>query len=165
MRFVSVDIGNSRIKLRVSGESESQVARSEQTLAFLLPAEPLQWFVSSVNSEREQQLETWVQQQRPDDRWTVLQQLSIPLPVAVDHPSQVGKDRLLAALAARNHLNTVFEFGCESWSLRRRRFGNRRYDRSGFGRRDLSGRSDLSRHRKLISPTGSANSRVAGVGL
>ena len=104
MRFVTVDIGNSRIKLKAPGQKRAQIARVDQPLEFKLPSQEIAWFVSSVNPSLRDRLAEWVLQNRPNDSWNLITHSEIPLNVDVDEPNQVGLDRLLAALAAKVRL-------------------------------------------------------------
>ncbi|MCY2996381.1 MAG: type III pantothenate kinase [Planctomycetota bacterium] len=110
--LLAVDIGNNQIKLGLlaahSGagwpepKSVFQVASSAASLAGLaerLPPHQLIWCVATVHREAERRLAEWVAEQRPGDRYQLLQNQLLPIEIRVDQPERVGTDRLLAAVA------------------------------------------------------------------
>jgi type III pantothenate kinase len=112
-RLLAVDIGNNQIKLGLiptqaaGGLPEpTQVWRiatrsaSFDGLIEWLPPNNLRWCVAAVHREAERRLAGWVREHRPDDPYVVLANDRLPIEIHVDHPEQVGADRLLAAVAA-----------------------------------------------------------------
>jgi len=110
--LLAVDIGNNQIKLGLipSGcagglPEPTQVlkiathAGSFDRLADWLPPGGLCWCVGAVHREAERRLAGWVQEHRPDDSYALLANDRLPIEIRVDHPDQVGTDRLLAAVA------------------------------------------------------------------
>jgi len=114
--LLAVDIGNHQIKFglfpRESGPGLPQPARvwslptheaDGDSLAALLPAEKMAWYVAAVQRQAERRLAGWVQARRPYDRYRLLRNTDFPLQIHVEQPQQVGADRLAAAVAV-NHL-------------------------------------------------------------
>lgn len=110
--LLAVDIGNHGLKLeRRPCDHRAAVGPGPQltipstappldALANWLPTEPLDWMVAAVRRDAERQLDRWVREHRPQDTYCRLTQPMIPIRVDVEQPSQVGIDRILAALAA-----------------------------------------------------------------
>ena len=109
--LIAADIGNHGMKIErrpcdhLAAASPgprltiSSAATPPDSLANWLPAEPAHWLVATVQRDAELRLAPWVWQHRPLDTYCRLTQPMVPIPVGVDNPSQVGIDRLLAALA------------------------------------------------------------------
>lgn len=118
MRVIAVDIGNSACKLAVKLDSEHRDLESDvferpirwfgdampSDLERRLPEAPCQWWISSVHASKEDALVEWIKRNRPADRVQLLTHDAIPIESEVDQRMQVGKDRLLAALGAKHHL-------------------------------------------------------------
>ena len=116
-RLVAVDIGNSHLSVMVfcrdekgslSAERDSSLALKheevpgpcwEQFVADWSGDGELHWFLSSVHRPQEALLVAWLNQHRPGDVVVVLAYDHLPLCLDVDHPEQVGMDRLLAGVA------------------------------------------------------------------
>jgi type III pantothenate kinase len=112
--LMAVDIGNSRAKFGWFDSSTMDAAVPQPAIARNLvtghspPAEwldelpqaPVRWRVVSVNREGLRVVRDWVQSRRPQDDLHVLESDDMPLAVRVDHPEEVGLDRLAAAVAA-----------------------------------------------------------------
>ena len=62
-------------------------------------AERVTWRIASVHRGSSQRLETWLDDNRGDERRTRLEHADLPLKIDVEHPERVGIDRLLAAVA------------------------------------------------------------------
>jgi type III pantothenate kinase len=110
MNLLAVDIGNSSTKVGLYLEPVAcpPLATWVQSLdtgvepGEELPAQlPLQaaWWVASVQRERERRFAAWVKQHRPLDEYRLLTFRDLPLEIRVDHPEQVGLDRLAVAVA------------------------------------------------------------------
>ena len=113
--IVAVDIGNSSIKAGLFATSPTATGTLPQpncvwdvptksgpndSLSAWLPTEAVAWRVASVHRLAQQQLAEWVQQNRPQDTFQLLTYRDLPLQLAVDFPTKVGVDRLVAAVAA-----------------------------------------------------------------
>jgi type III pantothenate kinase len=112
--LIAVDIGNSRAKAGWFDQAAiaAELPRPAMTRNLVtgqtpsaewldgLPAEPIRWRVVSVNREGLRVFMDWVHQCRAQDELRVLTLDDMPLTVRVDHPDQVGPDRLAAAVAA-----------------------------------------------------------------
>lgn len=112
--LIAVDIGNSRTKAGWFAQAaiDAKLPRPAMTRNLVtghsppdewldaLPAEPVRWRVVSVNREGLRVFMDWVHDRRPQDDAGVLTLGDMPLIVRVDHPDQVGLDRLAAAVAA-----------------------------------------------------------------
>ena len=104
---VAVDIGNTRMKWgrcangriaeMVSLPLDDPNAWAEQLLAWELSG-PVCWAVASVNPAASDAFKAWAGE--AGDEFEFLNNQSVPLSYAVDHPEQVGIDRLLNAFAA-----------------------------------------------------------------
>ena len=117
-RLLAVDIGNHHIKLGLMAADSAagwpepnavfKVASDEAPagLAGQLPSQRLVWCVATVHREAERRLAEWVSEQRPGDRYRLLQNQSLPITIRVEQPDRVGADRLLAAVAV-NALRTA----------------------------------------------------------
>ncbi|HTN75114.1 MAG TPA: type III pantothenate kinase [Pirellulaceae bacterium] len=113
MTLLAVDIGNTSIKLGWFAEPTASVwPQPSQTLTIstrdtntwqaldLLPAEPAQWLVGSVQRDAEARLARWVEHHRPGDQYRKLSNAELPIHIDVEFPERVGTDRLLAAIGA-----------------------------------------------------------------
>jgi type III pantothenate kinase len=112
--LIAVDIGNSRAKAGWFDQAaiDAKLPRPAMTRNLVtghtppdewlewLIADPIRWRVVSVNREGLRVFSDWVRVRRPQDDLRVLTLDDMPLPVRVDHPDQVGLDRLAAAVAA-----------------------------------------------------------------
>ncbi len=104
---VVVDIGNTRMKWGrcASGRVAEMVSLpldepslwGEQLTTWGLP-ESARWAVASVNPAVSEQFQTWAA--NTGDDVVFIDSAGVPLSFAVDHPEQVGIDRLLNAFAA-----------------------------------------------------------------
>lgn len=114
--LIAVDIGNSTMKLGLFDaplpDGVPQPTEVIQTSSFdaalgplleRLPQTPFRWRLASVQRQAEQSLAQWVRDHRPQDDYRVLTRHDLELNVDVEHPDDVGVDRLVAAVAA-NHL-------------------------------------------------------------
>lgn len=105
---VVVDIGNTRMKWgRCAGGIVAEMvslpldqpdAWAEQLLAWGLTG-PVEWAAASVNPAAGAQFQEWADN-AGDERVLFIDHRDVPLSYAVDHPEQVGIDRLLNAFAA-----------------------------------------------------------------
>ena len=105
MLLIPVDIGNSSTKFSLvpldSGRwSQLQTIWNTQPFEIELPPDPVFWTVCSVNRERQQEMESWIQMNRPGDRFHVIQSSEVPLRTNVESRDMVGRDRLVAAMMA-----------------------------------------------------------------
>ncbi|MFT5527915.1 MAG: type III pantothenate kinase [Pirellulaceae bacterium] len=107
--LIAVDIGNTSIQLGVFPQPQSSLEPSlivaiddstSDSLESLLPAEPCDWFVASVNREREAWLSHWQTSHRGDDLYRNFGYRDYPGEIDVLYPDKVGADRLVAAAAA-----------------------------------------------------------------
>lgn len=113
--LIAVDVGNSRIKLGLFVAAAAPLPEPTRTLHLagdaprterLLPwlaeaaAEPLAWWIGSVNRPATSRLLAWLGDQRPQDTVTLIASSDLPLTVRVPRPDMVGIDRLLDAVAA-----------------------------------------------------------------
>lgn len=117
--LIAVDIGNARIKLGVfaPGANGHALPRPRQTLALAgrrpdsstifawladaaIDAEPLAWWIGSVNRPAATGLVDWIRQHRPDDSIRLLASGDLAIEVQLERPDMVGVDRLIDALAA-----------------------------------------------------------------
>lgn len=57
-------------------------------------------YVASVFDKAMDEMQTWYRDLYPDCRWTTMRSVEFPIATMVEHPEQVGADRLAAALAA-----------------------------------------------------------------
>lgn len=122
MQLIAADVGNSATKVafgfpgslsipvgasagpksvRWFGDLSNESAQhSLQQLQTKLPTEECCWFFSSVHAGRQRELAAWVDRHRPQDRVHLLSAADIPMKTDVECREHVGRDRLLAALAA-----------------------------------------------------------------
>lgn len=122
MQLIAVDVGNSATKVAFGfpgalaipvdaaadlnsvrwfgGLSNESAQHSLQQLLSKLPTGECCWFFSSVHAGRQKELAQWVDRQRPQDRVHMLSAADIPIKTDVECREHVGRDRLLAALAA-----------------------------------------------------------------
>lgn len=105
---VLVDIGNQRTKWTWFSPGHDDPLQLIPQPALIEPEElqdfpdhPLNWIVCSVNRTRCHRWQSWVNGQRPQDRWRLVDYRDIPLNLCVESPERVGTDRLLACFAAR----------------------------------------------------------------
>ncbi len=115
MQLIAVDIGNSSTKIGVLRKSVGSLGgdlwsrrirlENERPIVFApkdfeLPSEPALWAVSSVNSVRSKELESWVSKHRPDDQFYLIGESEVDLSSDVESRKQLGRDRLIAAWMA-----------------------------------------------------------------
>ena len=113
MQVVVADVGNSSIKYLVGqingdalpfrpGWPDCRSIAPEQLTGDATPLmdEAAHWFLSCVNDDHLAKLHTHCNRHGLAESWTVIRHSDIPLQVNVDQPTNVGVDRLLAALAA-----------------------------------------------------------------
>src|SRR2546429_122052 len=105
---VVVDVGNTRIKwgrcgsdrvlhmAPVSSAVDDWVAKIRDWCL----REPASWAISSVQPQRSDALIQWLRN-RGNSVWVLDDHRQLPLDVHVEHPEQVGLDRLLNAVAAK----------------------------------------------------------------
>ena len=108
---IVVDVGNTRIKwgrcangrvVEMVSLAPDQPLSWEEQVKLWNPASTVPWAIAGVHPEREHQLVAWLQQH--GYRLLVLQDKT-KLPIKVDVPiPQVGTDRLLNAVAAKNRV-------------------------------------------------------------
>ena len=111
-RLLAVDIGNHQHKFGLLPTEEATALPQPSSvlkvptqgelfddLAEWLPADRLDWCVATVHRQAELRLSEWVRKHRPNDRYVLLGNDDLPIDIRVDHPEQVGADRLLAAVA------------------------------------------------------------------
>jgi type III pantothenate kinase len=106
------DVGNSRIKWGrctadrveeyVSLPAENTSAWTKQVQAWNLQPGSA-WAVSGVDPKRLRRLAIWLRKERQTVK-TLTSWQQLPIRVDVDYPSKVGMDRLLNAVAARQHV-------------------------------------------------------------
>lgn len=111
---VVVDIGNSRMKwgLVLDGRiaqcvvlSHGDPASWERHILTPFPEPgPLRWAVAGVHPENMARFVEWAER-RGDTIAVIADFARLPLRVAVDEPARVGIDRLLNAVAAKQHLS------------------------------------------------------------
>lgn len=119
---VAVDVGNSAIKLgyqrdaklcETAGADEASMVTERVPLAQVdwtrrliewmaahRPPGPLQWRLASVHRRAADRLCQCVADRWPDDQTHRIAFRDVPMPARVDHPDQLGIDRLLGAYAA-----------------------------------------------------------------
>ena len=106
MQLISVDIGNSSIKLAVEQSKASKrwstitTIRNSDPIAIELVDEPAFWSVCSVNRDRHNDLQDWVRRNRSQDHWHLIDESEISLKSNVESRAEVGRDRLLGAWMA-----------------------------------------------------------------
>ncbi|PQO39962.1 type III pantothenate kinase [Blastopirellula marina] len=109
----AVDVGNTSIHIGLFAAEDSRpLPMPTQTfstssaepdfaaLINLLPQQPIDWHVVSVNRPGQAAFEAWRKQARSGDSCHVLTHADLPLEVAVAAPEKVGMDRLAAAVGA-----------------------------------------------------------------
>ncbi len=111
MQIIAVDIGNSatkilagedhfRIPYRSDGSPTDFDAAVADCSALADGSDAAFWSVVSVNEPQCRQLEDWVKQKRPSDRFEVIGRAQVPLEIIDSYRSSVGVDRLVAGYAA-----------------------------------------------------------------
>jgi len=118
-RLLAVDIGNHQHKFGLLSAEEAVALPQPSSvlkvptqgelfdeLAEWLPTDRLDWCVATVHRQAELRLSEWVRIHRPNDQYVLLGNGDLPIDIRVDHPEQVGADRLLAAVAV-NQLRAV----------------------------------------------------------
>ncbi|HYV37913.1 MAG TPA: type III pantothenate kinase [Gemmataceae bacterium] len=112
-----VDVGNSRIKWGLCDDAAVSAVASlppydesawrEQIKKWRLKT-PLSWWICGVHHERRDAFADWLRQ-RGDAVRLLSAPAELPLQIAVDHPTKVGIDRLLNAVAvnSRRSLNAA----------------------------------------------------------
>jgi type III pantothenate kinase len=103
--LICADIGNSRTKVAVAGQTAGQW-QTNQSVASpeLLDLEQVpvaDWMLISVNQIRLGQLRDWIADQRGDDRIRLLGYRDFPIELRVDFPEKLGIDRIAAAVGGR----------------------------------------------------------------
>ena len=111
-----VDIGNTSAKVAVVSETEliveSHVYQNtnwhqsvSQFPKVITGSTPKQWLIASVNQERSKTLEVAIGNNQDDPVIHRIRHQDVPLSTAVDHPDQLGIDRLLGGFMA----STLFD--------------------------------------------------------
>ena len=114
MDVISVDIGNSAIKLGIP-DQETQLKRvrvevdGDTQFQDQLPDRYCFWSICSVNQKKSTWLVDWISHHRPDDAFYLLQADDVPLKSNVESRQLLGRDRLVAAWQA----STLFDDGKE----------------------------------------------------
>jgi len=111
-RLLAVDIGNHQHKFGLLPAEEAIALPQPSSVLKVptqgelfdelprwLPTGHLVWCVATVHRQAEVRLSEWVREHRPNDRYILLSNDDLPIDIRVDHPEQVGADRLLAAVA------------------------------------------------------------------
>ena len=114
--FVSVDIGNSRLKFglyEAAGEVslpapnrvldfDPEKDALERVAAWLAPwtVEQAAWWIASVNRAHTSLLVDWLRERQTGLKITLLAAGDLPLTIALPRPDLVGIDRLIGAVAA-----------------------------------------------------------------
>ena len=110
MHLIVVDIGNSAVKLALCDRSprgtkftlsQRWVEPLDQDLIPFfdsLKLAPARWLISSVHQYRTKQISDLVSAYRPSDNVVLIS--DVPIQSSVTEPKKVGRDRLLAGLAA-----------------------------------------------------------------
>lgn len=114
--FVSVDIGNSRLKFglyEAAGDTplaapnrvldfDPEKDALERVAAWLAPwtVEQAAWWIASVNRAHASLLVDWLRERQTGLKITLLAAGDLPLTVALPRPDMVGIDRLVGAVAA-----------------------------------------------------------------
>lgn len=114
MQVISVDIGNSAIKLGIPAKAGPlQRVRIEldddDRFQKELPSGPCGWSICSVNQKKSTWLVDWISHHRPGDNFYLIQADDVPLKSDVDSRQLLGRDRLVAAWKA----NSLFDDGKE----------------------------------------------------
>lgn len=81
-------------------DTEGPPPKRLEALLLQLPPAAHCWYAVSVNRQIETQLASWVQRQRPQDQYVLLNHAHFPKEIDVRFPDRVGTDRLAAAVAA-----------------------------------------------------------------
>ena len=106
MQIISVDIGNSAVKVGFEKQDSSFAHHRFESLenikTELLPDSPCLWSVCSVNENTCLQLKQWQNSNRPRDHFHVIGPDEIPIESNVDDRASVGRDRLVAAWRANS---------------------------------------------------------------
>lgn len=108
-----VDVGNSATKWTIVEKGDD--TPFPDLIASLKPsifdgtiqtgiAQAVQWSIVSVNQARLSEFISSIEQQRPQDRISIIDNSMVPLRNETRFPEQVGTDRLLAAFAATLHV-------------------------------------------------------------
>ncbi|MEC8474761.1 MAG: type III pantothenate kinase [Planctomycetota bacterium] len=111
-----VDIGNTSAKVAVVSETklivESYVYQNtdwhqsvSQFPKEITGSTPEQWLIASVNQERANTLEVAIESKQDDPVIHRIRHQDVPLSTTVDHPDQLGIDRLLSGFMA----STLFD--------------------------------------------------------
>ena len=121
--LIAVDIGNSSTKLgffrgplappaELSPNDATTLPQPVDTTSFptgsappddllaRLPRDSVCWSIASVNRAGQKTLGDWLATNRAQDECRILSHEDLPIAVNVEHPEQVGIDRLAAAVAA-----------------------------------------------------------------
>ena len=102
MNHIAVDVGNSCIKaglVPAPAGAWNSVYRVNHPQEFQLAAEPLHWWIASVNRRKCDELTGWIEAHRGRDRIQLLDWSHVPLDIQVAAPQLVGMDRLCSAVA------------------------------------------------------------------
>jgi len=110
MDVISVDIGNSAIKLGIPCKEKPlkrvRVETNGDTdFQAELPSTPCSWSICSVNQKKSTWLVDWISHHRPDDTSYLIQADDVPLKSDVESRQLLGRDRLVAAWKA----STLFD--------------------------------------------------------
>lgn len=109
MQLIAVDIGNSSTKIAVEqpGDEErwclKSIIRGDEPIvldSIVAQSGPAFWSASSVNRQRQERLEHWISEHRPDDRFHAITPGEVSLKSNVESREQLGRDRLIAAWMA-----------------------------------------------------------------
>lgn len=111
MRVIAVDIGNSSAKFAIANNRDGELAEvhsienGHRFQAALFDwfdwHAQYRWMVCSVHAARAQELKEWLDRERKQDRFHLIQSSEIPLLSDVQSRETLGRDRLLAAWQAR----------------------------------------------------------------
>ena len=110
---VAVDVGNSSTKVAgyyphaASGRWQFRHVfdQTDKRLVELIGEQAYHWTIASVNQSRLEQLNTWIESNRPNYSIQLLANSDIPLTMNVEFPNRVGVDRLLGAWGAVQQLD------------------------------------------------------------
>jgi type III pantothenate kinase len=111
MQLIAADIGNSSTKIAVEHTGVDDrwcletIIRGDEPIevdlsGFASDQEPAFWAASSVNQNRQKQLEDWIQKNRPQDRFHVIKADEVNLSSNVESRNGLGRDRLIAGWMA-----------------------------------------------------------------
>ena len=111
MQLIAADIGNSSTKIAVEHTRDGDrwcmetIFRGDEPICLDLSGfesaeEPAFWAASSVNRDRQRQLENWVREHRPEDRFHAINAEEVNLETHVDSRDALGRDRLIAGWMA-----------------------------------------------------------------